>query len=203
MLSLQSLILGDLPQNWQSPSWVGIINKCSFVFMLQAVLWKSCVVRLASDWLALGYSGQIYDIVLLSWASLWNLALWVVQHQSDQILNYLIHSDTLHSEKKGLIFLMLNKENLQDRAVLAMWSENVNWWSITTPGFLAVFGGVMVDVPNWMVKLWWNYGFSGATSSSVLARLSWRWWSFIQQEMSVRQAEMRAAIVGSSGWNER
>ncbi len=50
---------------------------------------------------------------------------------------------------------------------------------ITTPRFLAVFEGygwcVMVDVPNWMVKLWWNYGFAGTTSSSVLARLSWRW----------------------------
>ncbi len=62
--------LGYLPQIWQSPSWVGIINKCSFVLMLQAVLWK----RLASDWLALGiWSTNI----LLSWSSLWNLALLV------------------------------------------------------------------------------------------------------------------------------
>ncbi len=96
---------------------------------------------------------------------------------------------------------MLNKANLQDRAFLATWSEKVSWSSIITPIFLAVFEGVMVDVPNWMVKLWWNNGFDGTTSSSVLARLSWRWWSFIQQEMSVRQAEMWAAIVRSSGWN--
>ncbi len=44
--------------------------------MLQAVLWKSWLVRLASDWLALEYRRQICDIVLLS--SLWNLAPWVI-----------------------------------------------------------------------------------------------------------------------------
>ncbi len=92
------------------------------------------------------------------------------------------------SERKGLIFLILYKANLLDRVVLAMWSEKFSLSSITTPRFLAVFKGLMVDEP---------------TISSVLARLSWRWWSFIQQEMSVRQAEKRAAIVGSSGWNER
>ncbi len=106
------------------------------------------------------------------------------------------------SERKGMIFLMVNKANLQDRAVLVMWSEKVSWSSIITPRFLAGFEGVMVDEPNWKVKLWWNDGFAETTCSSVLARLSWRWWSFIQQEMSVRHAEMRAAIVRSSGWNE-
>ncbi len=48
---------------------------------------------------------------------------------------------------------MLNKANLQDRAVLVMWSVKFSLSSITTPRFLAVFEGVMVDVPNWMVKL--------------------------------------------------
>ncbi len=105
------------------------------------------------------------------------------------------------SKRKGLIFLMLYKAIC--RAVLAMWSEKFSLSSVTTPRFLAVSEGVMVDEPNWMVKLWWSDGFAGTTSSSVLARLSWRWWSFIQQEMSVRQAEMLAAIVGSSGLNER
>ncbi len=104
------------------------------------------------------------------------------------------------SEWKDLIFLMLNKEKLQDRVVLAKWSEKVSWPSITTPRFLAVFEGVMVDEPNWKVKLWWKDGFDETTSSSVLARFSWRWWSFIQLEMSIRQAEMRAATVRSSGW---
>ncbi len=55
------------------------------------------------------------------------------------------------------------------------------------------FEGVMVDEPNWKVKLWWNDGFAETTSSSVLARLSWRRWSFIQQKMSARHAEMGAA----------
>ncbi len=40
--------------------------------MLQAVLWKSWLVRLASDWLALG-SGQIYDIALLSFVKFGSL----------------------------------------------------------------------------------------------------------------------------------
>ncbi len=65
-----------------------------------------------------------------------------------------------------------------------MWSLS----SIKTPRFLAVFEGVMVDEPNWKVKLWWNDGFAETTSSSVLARLIWRWWSFIQQEMSAKLA---------------
>ncbi len=43
---------------------------------------------------------------------------------------------------------MLNKSNLQDQAVLVMWSEKVSQSSIITPRFLAVFEGVMVDVPK-------------------------------------------------------
>ncbi len=47
----------------------------------------------------------------------------------------------LHSERKGLIFLILYNANLQDRAVLVMWSEKFSLSSITTPRFLAVFEG--------------------------------------------------------------
>ncbi len=54
--------------------------------------------------------------------------------------------------KKGPDFLILYKANLQDRAVLAMWSEKFSLSSITTPRFLAVFEEVMVDEPNWKVK---------------------------------------------------
>ncbi len=73
---------------------------------------------------------------------------------------------------RPLIFLILYNANLQDRAVLVMWSEKFSWSSITTPRFLAVFEGVMVDVHYWKVKLWWNNGFAETASSSVLARLS-------------------------------
>ncbi len=66
---------------------------------------------------------------------------------------------------------MLNKADLQDRAVLTMWSEKVSWSSIITPRLLAVFEGVMVDVPNWMVKFWWNDGFL-----EPQAVLSWQGW---------------------------
>ncbi len=55
-------------------------------------------------------------------------------------------------ERKGLIFLILYNANLQDRAVLVMWSVKFSLSSITTPRFL-VFEGAMVDEPNWKVKL--------------------------------------------------
>ncbi len=106
------------------------------------------------------------------------------------------------SERKGVIFLILYKANLLKK-VLAMWSEKFSLSSIKTPRFMAAFEGFMFDEPNWKVKLWWSDRFAEATSSYFLARLSWRWCFFIQLEMSVRHAEMRAAIVGSQGWNER
>ncbi len=121
----------------------------------------------------------------------------IVQYVQNKSLNKELWS---MFPRKGLIFVMLNKANLQDWAVLTMWLEKVSWLSIITPRFLAVFERVMAGVLNWMVKLWWNDGFAGTTNSYVMAKLSWRWWSFIQQEMSVRHAEMWAAIVRSSGW---
>ncbi len=76
--------LGYLPQNWQSPSWAGINNKSSFVLMLQAVLWKSWLVRLASDWLALGSD------LRTNFGPLCGIRLLVFQQCSDRILNCLI-----------------------------------------------------------------------------------------------------------------
>ncbi len=70
---------------------------------------------------------------------------------------------------KGLIFLILYKANLQDRAVVAMRSVKLNWSSITTPKFLAVLGGVMVDEPSCIEKLWWSDELAETTISSVLA----------------------------------
>ncbi len=107
------------------------------------------------------------------------------------------------SDRKGLIFLMLYKANLQDWAFVAIFSVKLNWSSITTPRFLVVLEGVMVEEPTCIEKLRWSDGLAETMNSSVLARLSWRWWSFIQLEMSLRQAAMRAAFVGSSGWNEK
>ncbi len=47
---------------------------------------------------------------------------------------------------------MLNKANLQDQVVLAVWSEKVSWSSITTPRFLVVLKEL------WLMCLtgWWN-----------------------------------------------
>ncbi len=95
------------------------------------------------------------------------------------------------SVRKGLIFLMLCSANLQDRAVFAMCSLKVSWSSKITPRFLAEADGVIVDEPNWIVKSCCRVGVAGKTRSSVFARLSCRWFSFIHAEMSARQPEIR------------
>ncbi len=74
------------------------------------------------------------------------------------------------SDRKSLIFLMLYKENLQDRAVVAMLSVMLDWSSITTLRFLAVQEWVMVDKPSCIENLWWSEGLPETTSSSVLAK---------------------------------
>ncbi len=105
----------------------------------------------------------------------------------------------LDSVRKGLIFLMLWSANLQDRAVFAMCSLKVSWSSKITPRFLTEVDGVIVDEPNWILKSCCRVGVAGKTRSSVFARLSCRWCSFIHAEMSARQPEIRAATFGSSG----
>ncbi len=75
-------------------------------------------------------------------------------------------------------------------------SDVVQW-------FLIELDRVIVEELSWMVKPCCRVGVAGKTRSSVFARLSCRWCSFIHAEMSVRQPEIRAATVGSSGWNER
>ncbi len=55
--------------------------------------------------------------------------------------------------RKGPIVLILYNANLQDRTVLVMGSVKFSLSSITTPRFLAVFEGVIVDEPNWKGKL--------------------------------------------------
>ncbi len=84
------------------------------------------------------------------------------------------------SVRKGLIFLMLCSTNLQDRAVFAMCSLKVSWSSKITQRFLTEIDGVIVDEPNWIVKSCCRVGVVGKTRSSVFAKLSCRWCSFIQ-----------------------
>ncbi len=91
--------------------------------------------------------------------------------------------------RKGLIFLMLCSANLQDRAVFAMCSLKVSWSSKITPRFLTEADGVIVDGPNWIVKSCCRVGVAGRTRSSVFARLSCRWCSFIHAEMSAKHQD--------------
>jgi len=107
------------------------------------------------------------------------------------------------SNRKGLIIQMFSKANLQVRAILPMLSVKCSWLSITTVRFLAVLKWIMYDEPSCMEKLWESVGLAEIRSSSVFSRISWRWWSFIQSQMFVRQADMREAAIGSSVWNER
>ncbi len=112
-----------------------------------------------------------------------------------------IRSCAACSVRKGLIFLMLCNANLQDRAVFVMWSLKVSWSSKITPRFLTELDGVIIDESNWMVKSCCRVGVAGKTRSLVFARLSCRWCSFIHAKMFSRQPEIRAATIGSSGWN--
>ncbi len=111
------------------------------------------------------------------------------------------------SVRKGLIFLMLCSANLQDRAVFAMCSLKVSWSSKITPRFLTEGDGVIVDEPDWIVKSCCRVGVAGKTRSSVFARLSCRWCSFIHAEVSAKQPEIRAvgglvpcSRVSSQSW---
>ncbi len=84
-----------------------------------------------------------------------------------------------------------------DRALFGMCSLKVSWSSKITPRFLAEADGVIVDEPNGIVKSCCRVVVAGRTRSSVFARLSCRWCSFIHAEMSAKQPEIRAATVGS------
>ncbi len=84
--------------------------------------------------------------------------------------------------RKGLIFLMSCSANMQDRAVFAMWSLKI------TQRFLTELDGVIVDEPSWIVKSCCRVGVARKTRSSVFARLSCRWFSFIHAEMSAKAA---------------
>ncbi len=64
-----------------------------------------------------------------------------------------------------------------------MWSLKVSWSSKNTPRFLTELDGVIVEEPSWMVKSFCRVGVAGKTWSSVFARLSCRWCSFIHAEI--------------------
>ncbi len=59
----------------------------------------------------------------------------------------------------------------------------VSWSSKNTPRFLTELDGVIVEEPSWMVKSFCRVGVAGKTWSSVFARLSCRWCSFIHAEI--------------------
>ncbi len=56
----------------------------------------------------------------------------------------------------------------------------------------SMLNGVIVEELSWMVKSCCRVGVAGRTRSSVFARLSCRWCSFIHAEVSARHPEIRA-----------
>ncbi len=77
--------------------------------------------------------------------------------------------------------------NLQDRAVFACALEG----QLVIKDYTKISDrsdGVIIDVPNWIEKSCCRVGVAGTTRSSVFARLSCRWCSFIHAEMSARAA---------------
>ncbi len=81
-----------------------------------------------------------------------------------------------------------------------MCSLKVSWSSKITPRFLTELDGVIVEEPSWMVKSCCRVGMAGKTISSVFARLSCRWCSFIHADMSARQPEISYRWIIRSKW---
>ncbi len=73
---------------------------------------------------------------------------------------------------------------IKDYTQISDWTRWGNYWWIL-----------------WIVKSCCRVGVAGKTRSSVFARLSCRWCTFIHAEMFSRQPVIRAATVGPSGWN--
>ena len=93
--------------------------------------------------------------------------------------------------------------NLQERVTALMFAENDRMLSRVTPRFFALWEGNTVDLSTVMETSWSGQPFPGRKSSSVLTRLSLRWWADIQAEMSARHTEMHVATWVSEGGRRR
>ncbi len=136
----------------------------------------ACAERWEVVWHGFSWAHWKLDVLL---HFQWFAEVWLQMMESSQKSTAIIQprnnwtrSCDACSVGKGLIFLMLCSANLHDRAVFVIWSLKVSWSSMITPRFLA-----------------------GKTRSSVFARLSCRWCSFIHAEMSARQPEIRASFI--------
>jgi hypothetical protein len=82
--------------------------------------------------------------------------------------------------------------NLQEGVTALMFAEDDRVLSKVTPRFFAPWKGNTVEFSTVMERLNCQ-AFPGRKSSSVLSRLSLRWWADIQAEISARHAEMHIA----------
>ena len=92
---------------------------------------------------------------------------------------------------------------LQEHVVTVMLAVRESWLSSVTPRFLAVWLGANTELSKVMVRSRVGEPFPGRKSSSDLSRLIFRWCPDIHSEMSVSQAEIRAATCVSDWGRER
>ena len=76
--------------------------------------------------------------------------------------------------------------NLQERATALMFAENDRVLSRVTPRFFPFWEGDTVELSTVMERSLLGEAFPGRKSSSVLLRLSLRWWAVIQVQISAR-----------------
>ena len=82
---------------------------------------------------------------------------------------------------------------MQEQVTAMMFAENDRVLSRVTQRLFALWEGNTVELSTRMEKSLSEQAFSGRKSSSVLSRLSLRWWANIQAEISARHAEMHVA----------
>ena len=100
-----------------------------------------------------------------------------------------------------LVFYMRNRFWFKHHAHLLKKKRNLylhelllqNWLFSTTPRYLAV-DDVEMMISTVTNRSMWGQSFPGIRRSSVLLRLSLRWWAVVQGLTSAGHSEMRSAI---------
>ena len=100
--------------------------------------------------------------------------------------------------RNGQILQMLYRKNLYARVTAA---EKDSLLSITTR-FLALVDEITLVSPREIEKSEKGEVIAGMKISSILSRLSFRWWLSLQPWMSLRQAEMQVETCMSDEGKE-
>jgi hypothetical protein len=93
--------------------------------------------------------------------------------------------------------------NLQERVTALLFAENDRVLFRFSLSFFALWEGDTLELSTVMERSLSRHAFPGRKISSVLSRLSLRWWADIQAEISDRLSEMRVATWVSEGGKEK